>query len=200
MATGAVVNAIWDLWAKYERKPVWRLVCEMQPEQLVSLIDFRYIVDVLSPEEALQILKEGQEGKEQRIQDALGNKAVPAYTTRAGWLGYSDDKVKTLLNKTLKNGFKFFKLKVGVNVEDDMRKLEVARSVIGYEGVKLIVDANQVLFVLHISNCQVWNVPEAIDYMTKLAKYKPWFIEEPTSPDDILGHAAIRKALKPYGV
>jgi L-galactonate dehydratase len=144
MATGAVVNAIWDLWARYEKKPVWRLVCEMSPEELVNLIDFRYIVDVITPDEALQILQEGQDGKEQRIQDALDNKAVPAYTTSAGWLGYSDDKVRALLNETLKEGFKYFKLKVGGNIEDDKRKLEIARSVIGYEGVKLMVDANQV--------------------------------------------------------
>jgi L-galactonate dehydratase len=201
MATGAVVNAIWDLWARFEKKPVWRLVCEMPPEDLVKLIDFRYIVDVMTPEEALKIFKDGQEGKEQRIQDALANKAVPAYTTSAGWLGYSDDKVRSLLNETLKEGFRFFKMKVGGNIDDDKRKLEIARSVIGYDGVKLMVDANQVIFPsIDFSNCEVWDVPEAIEYMTQLAKYQPWFIEEPTSPDDILGHATIRKALKPYGV
>ena len=144
MATGAVVNAIWDLWGRYEGKPVWRLVCEMPPEKLVKVIDFRYIADVLTPEEALQILKEGQHGKEERIRDAFENKAVPAYTTSAGWLGYSDEKVKTLLRETFREGFKYFKLKVGGNIEDDLRKLEIARSVIGYEGVKLMVDANQV--------------------------------------------------------
>src|SRR5271169_283795 len=145
MATGAVVNAIWDLWGRYELKPVWRLVCDMSPEELVRVIDFRYIVDALTPEEALRILKEGQQGKEERIKDALENRAVPAYTTSAGWLGYSDDKVKNLLKQTMQSGFKYFKMKVGGNLADDKRKLEIARNVIGYEGVKLMVDANQVL-------------------------------------------------------
>ena len=149
MATGGVINAIWDLWGRYEGKPVWRLVCELSPEELVKVIDFRYIVDVLTPEEALQILREGQLGKDERIKDALENKAVPAYTTSAGWLGYSDEKVKTLLRETVKDGFKYFKLKVGGSIEDDRRKLAIARSVIGYEGVKLMVDANQVQIVYH---------------------------------------------------
>ena len=148
MATGAVVNAIWDLWGRYEGKPVWRLVCEMEPEELVKAIDFRYIVDVLTPEEALQMLRDGQEGKEERIKDALENKAVPAYTTSAGWLGYSDEKVRGLLRETIKEGFKYFKMKVGGSIEADRRKLEIARSVIGWEGVKLMVDANQVLLCL----------------------------------------------------
>lgn len=144
MATGAIVNAIWDLWGRYEGKPVWRLVCEMAPEELVNAIDFRYIRDVLTPEEALQILRDGQEGKEERIDDALNNMAVPAYTTSAGWLGYTDERVRELLAETVKDGFKYFKLKVGSNIEDDRRKLAVARSVIGYQDVKLMVDANQV--------------------------------------------------------
>jgi L-galactonate dehydratase len=145
MATGAVVNAIWDLWGRYELKPVWRLVCDMSPEELVRVIDFRYIVDALTQDEALHILKEGQQGKEERIKDALENRAVPAYTTSAGWLGYSDEKVRNLLQKTMKSGFKYFKMKVGGSLADDKRKLEIARNVIGYEGVKLMVDANQVL-------------------------------------------------------
>lgn len=147
MATGAVVNAIWDLWGRYELKPVWRLVCDMSPEELVGTIDFRYIVDALTPEEALRILKDGQQGKEERIKDALQNRAVPAYTTSAGWLGYSDDKVKDLLKQTMQSGFKYFKMKVGGNLADDKRKLEIARNVIGYDGVKLMVDANQVLCI-----------------------------------------------------
>jgi L-galactonate dehydratase len=144
MATGAVVNAIWDLWGRYEGKPVWRLVCDMSPEDLVKVIDFRYIVDVLTPEEALQMFKDGQQGKEERIRDALENKAVPAYTTSAGWLGYSEEKVRRLLTESFEDGFKYFKLKVGGSIEDDRKKLEIARSVIGYEGVNLMVDANQV--------------------------------------------------------
>jgi L-galactonate dehydratase len=154
MATGAVVNAIWDLWGRYEGKPVWRLVCDMSPEELVKVIDFRYIVDVLTPDEALHILQQGQIGKEERIKDALENKAVPAYTTSAGWLGYSDEKVKKLLRATIEEGFKYFKLKVGGSIEDDRRKLGIARSVIGYEGVKLMVDANQV-FVFAIQGLRL---------------------------------------------
>src|SRR5262245_28621529 len=121
MATAAVINAIWDLWGRYERKPVWQLVCEMSPEELVRVIDFRYIVDVIKPEQALEMFREGQEGKETRIRDALNNKAVPAYTTSAGWLGYSDDKVRELLRETFKDGFKYFKMKVGGNINDDKR-------------------------------------------------------------------------------
>jgi len=144
MATGAVINAIWDLWGRYEEKPVWRLVCDMSPEELVKLIDFRYILDVITPQQALEMFREGQKGKEERIRQALDNKVVPAYTTSAGWLGYSDDKVRTLLKETFRDGFKYFKMKVGGNINDDKRKLEIARSVIGYDGVKLMVDANQV--------------------------------------------------------
>jgi len=144
MATGALINAIWDLWGRYEGKPVWQLVCDMTPEEIVRLIDFRYIEDVLSPKEALEILRDGQVGKEARIKEALENKAVPAYTTSAGWLGYSEEKVKNRLTETVKDGFKYFKLKVGGSIEDDRRKLRIARSVIGYEGVKLMVDTNQV--------------------------------------------------------
>jgi L-galactonate dehydratase len=144
MATGAIINAIWDLWGRYEGKPVWRLVCDMSPEELVKLVDFRYIVDVLTPDEALKIFRAGQEGKDERIREALDNRAVPAYTTSAGWLGYPDDKVRQLLSETKRDGFKFFKMKVGGNIEDDKRKLQLARSVIGYDDVKLMVDANQV--------------------------------------------------------
>lgn len=145
MATGAVVNAIWDLWARFVGKPVWQLVCEMPPEKLISVIDFRYIEDVLTPKEALAILQNGQEGKEGRIKEVLDNKAVPAYTTSAGWLGYSDTKVKILLEEALREGFKYFKMKVGSNAEENKRKMELVRSVIGYsDEVKLMLDANQV--------------------------------------------------------
>ncbi|KAI9839204.1 MAG: L-galactonate dehydratase [Sarea resinae] len=190
LALGAVVNAIWDLWAKTLGKPVWRIVAEMTPEEFVRCIDFRYITDAITPEEALEMLRKGQEGKADRIRDAENNRAVPAYTTSAGWLGYGEDKMKALLEETQRNGYKFFKLKVGGSVEADRRRLKIARDVIGYDkGNKLMVDANQ-----------IWSVPEAIDYMKQLAEFKPWFIEEPTSPDDILGHKAIREALKPYDI
>jgi L-galactonate dehydratase len=171
-------------------KPVWRIVADMSPEEFVRCIDFRYITDAITPEEAVAMLKEQEPGKEARIQEALENKAVPAYTTSAGWLGYGEDKMKSLLQETLAQGYKHFKLKVGGSVEEDKKRLSIAREVLGFDkGNFLMVDANQ-----------IWSVPEAIEYMTQLADFKPWFIEEPTSPDDILGHKAIREALKPYGI
>ncbi|KAK7542012.1 mandelate racemase/muconate lactonizing enzyme domain-containing protein [Phyllosticta citribraziliensis] len=190
LALGAVVNAIWDLWAKVLKKPVWRIVSEFSPEEFVRCIDFRYITDAITPEEAIQMLKAAEPGKEQRIKEAEADKAVPAYTTSAGWLGYDQDKMKTLLHETLEKGYRHFKLKVGTSIEQDKERLSIARSVIGYDnGNILMVDANQ-----------VWSVPEAIVYMTQLAEFKPWFIEEPTSPDDVFGHKAIREALKPLGI
>ncbi|KAI6870849.1 L-galactonate [Hortaea werneckii] len=190
LALGSLVNAIWDLWAKVLGKPVWRIVAEMSPEEFVRCIDFRYITDAITPEEAIQMLKEQEPTKAQRIKDAEQNRAVPAYTTSAGWLGYGEDKMKGLLQETLGKGYKHFKLKVGTSLEQDKKRLSIARDVIGYDkGNILMVDANQ-----------VWSVPEAIDYMKQLAKFKPWFIEEPTSPDDVFGHKAIRDALKPHGI
>jgi L-galactonate dehydratase len=206
LALGAVVNSLWDLWGKVLNKPVWRIIADMTPEEVVRTIDFRYIIDALTPEEALEILKKSEPGKDKRIQEALANEAVPAYTTSAGWLGYDMEKVKRLLRETMDAGYKYFKLKVGTTLEEDHKRLEVARSVIGYDkGNVLMVDANQVcytrLWLMSPADIlQVWSVPEAIDWMKQLAEYKPWFIEEPTSPDDVLGHAAIRKALKPLGI
>ncbi|KAK2599238.1 hypothetical protein N8I77_011008 [Diaporthe amygdali] len=190
LALGAVVNAIWDLWAKVLGKPVWRIVAEMSPEEFVQCIDFRYITDAITPEEAVALLKESEKGKADRIKEAENSRAVPAYTTSAGWLGYGEDKMKGLLKETLAKGYKHFKLKVGGSVEQDRHRLSIAREIIGYDkGNVLMVDANQ-----------VWSVPEAISYMKELKEFKPWFIEEPTSPDDILGHKAVRDALKPYGI
>ncbi|KAI1737370.1 L-galactonate dehydratase [Xylaria scruposa] len=190
LALGAVINAIWDLWAKSLGKPVWQIVSEMTPEEFVKCIDFRYITDAITPEEAIALLKESEKGKAERFQEALQSRAVPAYTTSAGWLGYGEDKMKSLLNETLSQGYKHFKLKVGGSVEEDRRRLTIARDVIGFDrGNILMIDANQ-----------VWSVPEAIEYMQHLAEFKPWFIEEPTSPDDILGHKAIRDALRPLGI
>jgi L-galactonate dehydratase len=169
-----VVNAIWDLWAKTLNKPVWRIVADMTPQQIVDLIDFRYITDALTPEEALDLLTKAEKGKKERLQEALESKAVPAYTTSAGWLGYGEDKMKALLKETLDKGYKHFKLKVGSDITQDRTRLSIARGIIGYDrGNVLMVDANQ-----------VWSVPEAIEYMKQLAEFKPWFIEEPTSPDD----------------
>ncbi|KAG9243196.1 enolase C-terminal domain-like protein [Calycina marina] len=190
LALGAVVNAIWDLWAKTLNKPVWRVVAEMTPEEFVRCIDFRYITDAITPEEAVELLKKSETGKAERVKDAEQSKAVPAYTTSAGWLGYGEEKMKGLLEETLAKGYRHFKLKVGSSVEADRKRLVIAREVIGYDkGNILMVDANQ-----------VWSVPEAIEYMQHLKEFKPWFIEEPTSPDDILGHKAIREALKPDNI
>lgn len=146
----------------------------MTPQQIVSLIDFRYITDALTPAEALAILTAAEQGKAARLQEALESRAVPAYTTSAGWLGYGRDKMKALLKETLDAGYKYFKLKVGGDVEEDRVRLGIAREVLGYDqGNVLMVDANQ-----------IWSVPEAIEYMKQLAEFRPWFIEEPTSPDD----------------
>ncbi|KAJ5819012.1 hypothetical protein N7474_004603 [Penicillium riverlandense] len=186
MALGAIVNALWDLWGKIEGKPVWQLVADMTPEEVVGCIDFRYITDVITPDEAIQMLRETQAGKAERLAEVQRNRAVSAYTTSAGWLGYGKDKMRELLRQSIAEGFKHFKLKVGGSVEEDRERLSIAREVIGYDqGNVLMVDANQ-----------VWSVPEAIEHMKALAEFKPWFIEEPTSPDDILGHAAVRKALR----
>jgi L-galactonate dehydratase len=145
LALGSVVNAIWDVWAKSLNKPVWRIVADMTPEEFVRCIDFRYITDAITPEEAIEMLKKEEGGKAKRIQDALNSKAVPAYTTSAGWLGYGDDKMKALLQETLSKGYRHFKLKVGVSVEQDRKRLAIAREVIGYDrGNILMIDANQV--------------------------------------------------------
>lgn len=190
LALGAVVNAVWDLWAKVLGKPVWRIVAEMTPEELVRCIDFRYITDALTPDEAVAMLRSAETGKAARMAEAERSRAVPAYTTSAGWLGYGEDKMEALLRETLAHGYRHFKIKVGGSVEQDRRRLAIARGVIGYDqGNVLMVDANQ-----------VWSVPEAVDYMTQLREFRPWFIEEPTSPDDVLGHKAVRDALRPFGI
>ena len=181
---------MWDLWAKVLGKPVWRIVAEMTPEEFVDCIDFRYITDAITPADAVALLRDALPGKADRMRDAEASKAVPAYTTSAGWLGYGEDKMRGLLQETLSKGYKHFKLKVGADLDQDRRRLTIAREVIGYDsGNVLMVDANQ-----------IWSVPEAIEYMTQLATFRPWFIEEPTSPDDVLGHKAVRDALRPYGI
>lgn len=159
MALGAVVNALWDLWAKTLGKPVWQVVADMSPEEVVRCIDFRYIEDALTREEALDLLRATLPGKEERIQEALQNKAVPAYTTSAGWLGYSEEKMRRLLQESVDAGFRFFKLKVGTNLEEDRKRLRIARDILGYDKGNVAVDANQ-----------VWSVPEAIEYMKNLAE------------------------------
>lgn len=145
LALGAVVNALWDLWAKTLNKPVWRIVAEMSPEEFVRCIDFRYITDAITPEEAIKLLKEVEGGKEERIREAEASKAVPAYTTSAGWLGYGEEKLKMLLRESVEQGYRHFKLKVGGNLEEDKRRLRIAREAIGHDrGNILMVDANQV--------------------------------------------------------
>ena len=187
LATAAIVNALWDLWAKLEGKPVWRLVAEMSPEEFVRLIDFRYLSDALTPEEALAILRTQESGKAKRIAE-LEAKGFPAYTTSAGWLGYSDDKLRRLCREAVADGMDYLKIKVGRDLADDKRRCAILREEIGPDRF-LMIDANQ-----------IWDVGEAIDWVTALAPFRPLWIEEPTSPDDVLGHAAIRKAVKPLGI
>lgn len=187
LATAGVINALWDLWGKIEGKPVWKLLADMSPQEIVSLIDFRYISDLLTKEEAIGILEEKQQGKVQREKELLAS-GYPAYTTACGWLGYTDEKIKQLCQDALKEGFKSFKVKVGRNLADDKRRLQVVRSTIG-EKCELMVDANQ-----------YWDVKEAIYWMKELSGFGIHWIEEPTSPDDILGHATISKALAPLGI
>lgn len=155
------VNALWDLWARYLRKPVWQVVADMTPEEFVRCIDFRYIADAITPEEAISILTDVRKTRDERLEDVKNNTAVPAYTTQAGWLGFTDERMTELMRGMIAEGFDKFKLKVGGNLEDDKRRLKIARDVIGYER-KLMVDANQ-----------VWGVPDAIDWMLELAEYKP---------------------------
>ena len=187
LATGAVVNAVWDLWAKIEGKPVWQLVAEMSPEQLVECIDFRYLTDCITPEEALQLLTKQAEGKAGRLQNLLAQ-GYPCYTTSAGWLGYSEEKLARLCQEAVDEGFNYIKLKVGRNLEEDKRRVQIARDIIGPER-NLMIDANQ-----------IWERDEAIAWVKELALAKPWFIEEPTSPDDVEAHRAIREAIKPIQV
>ncbi|XP_053622621.1 mitochondrial enolase superfamily member 1-like [Plodia interpunctella] len=187
LAAAAILNSLWDLWARLENKPLWRLLVDMEPEELVSTIDFRYITDVVTKEEAIQMLRAKKAGKAERVQYLIEN-GYPAYTTQVGWMGYSDELVQQLCEKYLKLGFTNFKVKVGVNLADDLRRCTAVRKHIGKDNV-LMVDANQ-----------AWSVGEAIDWMKKLAHLKPLWIEEPTSPDDVLGHAAIAQALKPLGI
>ncbi|XP_068093330.1 mitochondrial enolase superfamily member 1 [Hyperolius riggenbachi] len=187
LATAAVLNAVWDLWAKKLRKPLWKLLVDMTPEQLVSCIDFRYISDALTDEEALEILRNGRQEGEIREQYMLQN-GYPAYTTSCAWLGYPDEQLEKLCTEAIKEGWTRFKVKVGADLIDDYRRCKLIRNLIGSERT-LLLDANQ-----------RWEIDEAISWVKELAEFKPLWIEEPTSPDDILGHAAISKALEPLGI
>ena len=187
LATGAVVNAVWDLWGKYKNKPVWQLVYDMSPQEIVKLIDFRYLTDALKPEEAMEMLESSTADKENRLR-ILMDEGYPCYNTSAGWLGYSDEKLHELCLKAKKSGFSHLKFKVGKDLNDDIRRLTIARKALGTD-VKIMIDANQ-----------VWEVDEAIEWIKKLEFSDPFFIEEPTSPDDIAGHKKIKDAIQPIKV
>jgi L-fuconate dehydratase len=187
MAAGAIVNATWDLYARREGKPLWRLLSEMSPAQLVSLVDFRYLRDALTPEEALEILQRAQPGRAQRQRQLL-SRGYPAYTTTPGWLGYADDKLARLSKEAVDDGFDLIKLKVGADNDTDIRRVALTREAVGW-GIRIAIDANQ-----------AWGVDQAIAALKSLAPYDPYWIEEPTSPDDILGHATIRQAVTPMKV
>jgi L-fuconate dehydratase len=187
LATAAVVNAAWDLLAKREGKPLWKLLADMTPKAIVGLVDFRYLTDALTPDQALDMLGRLAPTKADREAE-LARDGYPAYTTSVGWLGYPDDKIRRLCREALAEGWTRFKLKVGLDVDDDIRRMRIVRDEIGPD-LMLAVDANQ-----------RWDVPVAIDWMRRLAPFEPYWIEEPTSPDDILGHAAIARGVAPVRV
>lgn len=187
LSMAAIINALWDLYAKSKGKPLWKLLVDMTPRELVSSINFHYITDALTPEEAVAILERNQSTKQERETELLRS-GYPAYTTSVGWLGYSDDAVRQLCRKALAEGWTQFKIKVGASLEEDMRRAALVREEIG-PASKLMADANQ-----------RWDVAEAIDRTKALSRFDLWWIEEPTSPDDVLGHAAIARAVRPIGV
>lgn len=187
LAMAAVMNAVWDLAARVAGKPLWRLLADMTPEELVDVADLQYLSDALTRSDAIAMLTELQPTREARIAE-LEATGYPCYTTSAGWLGYSDEKLRRLCQEAVDAGYRHVKLKVGANLDDDIRRCRIAREVLG-DDANLMIDANQ-----------VWDVPEAIEWVKALAEFKPLWIEEPTSPDDILGHAAVRRAVAPIGV
>ncbi|KJZ05922.1 fuconate dehydratase [Halomonas sp. S2151] len=187
LARAAVMNAVWDLAARHAGLPLWRLVCEMEPEVLVEQLDLSYLGDVLSAEEAVAMLKEQRPFQQERIAE-LSEQGFPCYTTSAGWLGYSDEKLARLCREAMDEGYRHIKLKVGANPEDDERRLGIARSVIGPD-VALMIDANQ-----------IWEVPDAIERVEALSHHDLLWIEEPTSPDDVLGHRSIGDGVRPLGI
>jgi L-fuconate dehydratase len=187
LATAAVVNAVWDLYAKMERKPLWKLLVDLSPEALVRAIPFRYITDALTPDEALEILRRWAPTRAAREAE-MRAEGYPAYTTSTGWLGYSDEKIRRLSRAGVADGWRYFKVKVGLDMAADIRRVGIVREEIGPNRV-LMVDANQ-----------AWDIDEAIEWMRALAPSRPWWIEEPTSPDDVLGHARIAQALEPLHI
>ncbi len=187
MAISAVVNALWDLKSKRAGLPLWQLLAAMSPEEIVALVDFRYLTDALTPAEALAILRERVGGRAERA-DELLERGYPAYTTTPGWLGYDDDKLRRLCVEAVADGYHQIKLKVGADVTDDIRRMGIARDACGAD-VRIAIDANQ-----------RWDVDVAIDWVRELAPFDPWWVEEPTSPDDVVGHARIAAAIAPVAV
>ena len=187
LATAAIINALWDLWAKKEGKPVWKLLVDMSPEELVRCVDFTFITDALTPQEAIAMLRRAAPGKAAREQQML-DEGYPGYTTAAGWLGYSEEKMRRLAREAVEAGWTHLKQKVGADIEQDMRRAQILREELGWDR-KLMMDANQ-----------TWDVDQAVTNMRRLAEFDPWWIEEPTSPDDVLGHAAIRQHIHPIGI
>jgi L-fuconate dehydratase len=187
MAAAAIINAAWDLYGRVEDKPVWQLLAEMSPRRLVDLVDFRYLNDALTPDEALEILERAQSGRSARQADLIAH-GYPAYTTTPGWLGYTDDKLVRLSKEAAADGFSHIKLKVGADLDTDVRRLSLARETLGPDA-RIAIDANQ-----------AWGVQQAIEWLEPLAPFDPYWIEEPTSPDDVLGHAVIRNAVAPIKV
>jgi L-fuconate dehydratase len=187
LATAAIVNAVWDLYAKVEGKPLWKLLVDLPPERLVACIDFRYIEDALTPGEALAILRRNEATKGERERRLLAE-GFPAYTTSAGWLGYPEESLPKRAREALADGFTHLKVKVGGDLERDLRRASLVREAIGPEN-RLSLDANQ-----------AWGIEQAIEAIGVLSEVDPWWIEEPTSPDDVLGHRRIREAIAPVRV
>jgi L-fuconate dehydratase len=187
LATAALINAVWDLYAKLEGKPLWQLLSDLSPDEIVACIDFRYIDDALSPAEAREILARNAATRPERERFVEAN-GFPAYTTSAGWIGYSEDTLPQRVHDALAAGFTHLKLKVGGDPATDLRRTRIVREAMGPEH-RLSLDANQ-----------AWNVGEAIARVEELAQFDPWWIEEPTSPDDVLAHARIRREIAPIRV
>jgi L-fuconate dehydratase len=187
LAASALINAVWDLWAKLEGKPLWQLLCDMTAEEIVACVDFRYIEDVITPDGAIDLLNSREPGSASRVEE-MRHTGFPAYTTSAGWLGYGDDELRRLCREAVADGWTHIKLKVGGDLGADVRRARIAREEIGAER-KLMLDANQ-----------VWEVDQAIEHVRRLSFCDPWWIEEPTNPDDVLGHAAIARGVAPVGV